>query len=235
MKKTFLVFGVLVCAHVLNGAEKASNAISRLSTTVSDKWWNPEGILEELKKNGVSKDLREEMTQMHRLDRYISILIENKNHVKLCDDLTTIVTKNFPLSHIGYKMAKDYLWQERPAKKQEKPILDRMNETLDLLNPAQIIDDLEKGQIYSEEKVDLETRINKILEKLVKLEDTNNLRKLVKIIEQRSKSETTKIIPGARICQLAYKFLREQEKETVLNKKALSKTFNAKKTDSDTE
>ncbi len=237
MKKLFILFALVSYAQSTVCMDKKSGgtgALGRAAQTVYDKW-DPTGILEELHKKGVSQDKREMMTQMHRLDRIIPLHIESRATEELCDNLTTIVTKGYPLSTIPREMAHDYLWKLRSSLLTNKPLLDRVTATLDLLNPAQIIVDLREGQTYSEKQIDLENRLNQAMEQLVELRKTSELQQLVAIIANRRARESAAIIPGERVRQLAYGYLRSQEKENKTKKTLLVETFGAKKSDSDTE
>lgn len=231
MKKFIFVF--VCCFSVHSFSMDFSTMASNLAKTAYDKY-DPESVMVELKTKGVSTNNREKMTQMHRVDRIIPFFIDKKDDVKLCENITTIISEGYPVSDLAKIMASDYLWKIRPSAQSEQS-LNRINDALYLINPAQIIDDLNKGQIYSKEKVDLETRVTKILERLVKLKDIDNVRNLVNLLENKSKEEGTKIVPVPRVMQEAYKFLRVQEKATSRSKNNLIKTFKVQKNDSDNE
>lgn len=238
MKTIFILLAIIsstqtnICMSSKSSPAPSSSTLSRVAQTVSDKW-EPTGILEELRKNGISKNDREKMTQMHRLDRIVPLHIENNETEKLCANLTTITTKNYPLSNIAREMARDYLWKLRPSLLTDKPLLDRVTTVLDLLNPAQIIDDLKKGQTYSEQQIDLENRLNRAIEQLVTLQETSKIQQLIGIIATRNEKESTTIIPGERVLQLAHTHLSNQEKESKEKKELIEKTFGTKKSNSE--
>jgi len=206
----------------------------RVARTVFDKW-DPTTILDELEKDGMSKDERTQMTQTHRLDRIVPYYVARGETDQLCAKLTIIKSKQFPLSPVAQKTAFDYLYKQRPLSAENKPLLAQITTTLDLLNPAQIVDDIEKGETYSPEQIDLENRVNRTLETLVKLQDTSSLVRLITIIGQQNQQEETTIIPGKRVLDLAYQLLRDKEKESRLHKESLVKVFGAKRSDSDAD
>lgn len=234
MKKTFILFVTLLSSYQLMQCMDKAGSFSKLGQTLYDKW-DPTSILGELEKTGISRDKREKMTQTHRLDRIVPYFIERKEPDQLCDSLTQIVTQQWPISSVAQEIAIDYLWKLRPSIRTNKPLLSRVTATLDLLNPAQVIDDMQKGQLYSDEKLELEGRLNRAIEQLVNLGDTRNLKQLIAIIQQRNGQEETRLIPGKRVLQLAYQHLWNQEKETKSHKKMLIATFKAEKNDSDGE
>jgi hypothetical protein len=235
MKKFFILLTAISFAQILLAMEPTSSAsatgpLGRATQTLYDKL-SPTKILDELHRTGLSSNKRVRMTQMHRLDRIVPLHIESKETEKLCDDLTDILTHGYPLGSGARDMAHEYLWQLRPVIGSNIPLLARVIATLDLLNPAQIIDDLRGGHIYIEAPIELENRLNRSLERLIQLKRTELLQQLIETMASRRPM----LLPGKRVLQLAYAFLRAQEKENTEKKRILVATFGAEKSASDTE
>lgn len=245
MKKVFFLY-IITSTHIFFAMEQYFS-LSNVTQTVWDKL-DPLTIIGELQKNGVSLNAREKMTQMHRLDRVIPYCIDKEDTANLCTILNQIFANKWPLSLLAQDMAADYLWKKRPAIFNiNKPLLKEINSTLDILEPAQIICDIKKGQLYYEKQVDVEDRVNRALDELMKLKRTDDLKKLVIIITPTRESIVTKeeitikeesfsIVPGERILKAIYQYFRLQEKENKKYKDRLLAFFkNIQKNDSDKE
>lgn len=196
-----------------------------LSTTLWDKY-NPMIVLEELQKTGVSTRPRDKMTQQHRIDRIIPYLIENADVEGLCKSITIIFSRKYPVSEIALSMAHEYLWQLRPSYINNAPLLKNVIDTLDTINPHQIIEDLDKGHLYTNNQFDIENRINKGIERLVVEKNIHGLNKLIALMVLKSTKEVP-VTSSKRVIQYAYDSLQEHIDTTNHLKTLLVERFGA--------
>lgn len=223
MRKPFFLCTVILSSMHISFAME--DTLNRITQTVYDKL-DPTIIISELNKNGTSKDPREKMTQMHRLDRTIPFYMEKNDPANLCTTLNQIMASKWPLSPLAQKMAKDYLWKIRPSIVKNKPLLENVNSTLDSLDPAQVIHDLQNGQVYSDEKIDLENRVNRALNQFLKSKNKPDLEKLLTILIDRKENQPEKaIVPGERILTEIGLYLKTEEKKIKLYKDMFGKAF----------
>ena len=224
MKKFIFVFvsSITLNSFTMDSVKKiSSNAL----TTLYDKY-DPETVLSELEKEGVSKNIDEKMTQEHRVNRTIRHYVQANEPQKLCNALSRIVAGNFPRSPLAIQMAHEYLVSKRAAVQNQPSIFTSIIQTLDKLNSSQITKDLSEGQTFGAEKRDLESRVNAGLEILGSDKKDQELQKLIQVLGGLQKTEKA-IVPGPRVAQDTSNYLEQRIKEltqtrTLLNQLAKS-------------